>query len=157
MRVGGAIINLNNRHWPRGVTVTAPSLHRHCTVTCTVTVPLLTTIMIVEALPSVRVVSVAAGDKHSILCTAEGEVLTCGHGAGGKLGHGDTQDVHVPRMVMGLAGKAVVAVAANDRHSLALTVDGDVFSFGQGKGLGHEDVMKEVWTVLCERSMIEYS
>ena len=99
--------------------------------------------------------SVAAGASHSILCTAEGEVLTCGRGEGGVLGHGDEQDVHVPRMVMGLAGKAVVAVAASENHSLALTVDGDVFSFGQGQGLGHGgDVLKQVCTVfLLNRSM----
>ena len=103
-----------------------------------------------EALSSVRVVSVAAGVYHSMLCTAEGEVLTCGRGRGGKLGHGDEHDVYVPRVVMGLAGKAV-AVASNENHSLALTVDGDVFSFGQGAGLGHGDVMKEVSSVLCDR------
>ena len=107
--------------------------------------------MIVEALSSVRVVGVAAGDQHSILCTAEGEVLTCGDGSGGKLGHGDERDLHVPRVVMGLAGKAVVAVTASDNHSLAVTVDGDVFSFGEGEGLGHGDVLRQELVVVGGR------
>ena len=106
-----------------------------------------------------RVVSVAAGENHSILCTAEGEVLTCGDGGGGKLGHGDEQRVHAPRMVMALTGEAVVAVAASESHTLALTVDGDVFSFGDGQGLGHGGYDKQVCTVprvfLLNRSMME--
>ena len=100
-----------------------------------------------------RVVTLAAGEDHSILCTAEGVVLTCGNGKGGQLGHGDEQDVHAPRVVMRLADKAVMAVAANDYHSLALTVDGDVFSFGQGVGLGHhgDDLQREVWFCVIAR------
>ena len=99
--------------------------------------------MIAEALSTVRVASVAAGDEHSILCTAEGEVLTCGYGYGGVLGHGDEQDVHVPRVVMGLAGKAVVTIAASGSHSLAVTVDGDLFRFGHG------GVFKQVCVLNC--------
>ena len=120
-----------------------------------VTVPSLTILMIVEALSSVKVARVAAGRKHSVLCTAEGEVLTCGRGSGGKLGHGDTQDVFVPRVVMGLAGKAVVAVAASENHNLVLTADGDVFSFGEGAGLGHGGHGKQVCAVFLLNCSME--
>ena len=101
-------------------------------------------LVIVEALSTVRVARVAAGENHSVLCTAEGEVLTCGCGEGGKLGHGNERDVHVPCVVTGLAGKAVVAVAAGWQHSLALTVDGDLFSFGCG------DDMQQVCVLCCD-------
>jgi len=53
----------------------------------------------------------------------------------------NTSDVHKPRRVETLTNLGVVLVAAARHHSLALTKEGAVYSWGHGKGgrLGHGD------------------
>ena len=95
----------------------------------------------VEALAGQRVVAVSAGGKHSFALTADGAVWSWGCGYQGRLGHGDTQTQQLPKKVEAFAGQRVIAVLAGERHSLALTADGAVWSWGQGGGghLGHGD------------------
>ena len=95
----------------------------------------------VEALAGQRVVAVSAGAHHSLGLTASGAVWSWGGGGGGKLGHGNTQTQRQPKKVEALAGQRVVAVSAGGFHSLALTADGAVFTWGEGKRgcLGHRE------------------
>ena len=96
---------------------------------------------LVAALAKERVVSVAAGMSHSLALTAEGALLSFGYGAYGRLGHGDTANLTQPKRVVALAKERIVGVAAGDDHSLALTAEGALFSFGWclfGQ-LGHGD------------------
>ena len=61
----------------------------------------------------------------------------------GQLGSGDTEDALTPRAVAGaLQGKETVLLACGWRHSLAVTAEGEVFSWGRGVNgqLGHGDV-----------------
>ena len=74
---------------------------------------------------------VSAGDDHSIAITADGAVWSWGGGAYGKLGHGDEQNQLLPKKVDSLTGQRVAAVSAGT-HSLALTADGAVWSWGGG-------------------------
>lgn len=67
---------------------------------------------------------------HSVFLSQAGKVYTCGHGQGGRLGHGDEQTYLVPRMVEGLQGDFVSQVAAARDHTVALTEDGLIFTFG---------------------------
>ena len=53
----------------------------------------------------------------------------------GQLGYGDEQQQLLPKKVEALAGQRVLAVSAGVIHSLALTADGAVWSWGWG-GLG---------------------
>ena len=57
----------------------------------------------------------------------------------GALGHGDEANQLRPKRVAALANERVVSVAAGDCHSLALTAEGTLFSFGRGEygRLGH--------------------
>ena len=41
----------------------------------------------------------SAGVNHTVVCTAEGQVLTFGDGQYGQLGHGDDGYESVPRLV----------------------------------------------------------
>ena len=50
----------------------------------------------------------------------------------GRLGHGDQQRQLLPRKVEAFAGQRVVAVSVGRHHSLALTADGAVWSWGSG-------------------------
>ncbi|XP_053918216.1 inhibitor of Bruton tyrosine kinase isoform X2 [Cuculus canorus] len=67
---------------------------------------------------------------HSVFLSHKGQVYTCGHGQGGRLGHGDEQTCLVPRLVEGLAGHQCCQIAAAKDHTVVLTEDGYVYTFG---------------------------
>ncbi|XP_040453864.1 inhibitor of Bruton tyrosine kinase isoform X3 [Falco naumanni] len=67
---------------------------------------------------------------HSVFLSHKGQVYTCGHGQGGRLGHGDEQTCLVPRLVEGLAGHQCSQIAAAKDHTVVLTEDGYVYTFG---------------------------
>uniref|UniRef100_G3RKL4 Inhibitor of Bruton tyrosine kinase n=1 Tax=Gorilla gorilla gorilla TaxID=9595 RepID=G3RKL4_GORGO len=67
---------------------------------------------------------------HSVFLSQKGQVYTCGHGPGGRLGHGDEQTCLVPRLVEGLNGHNCSQVAAAKDHTVVLTEDGCVYTFG---------------------------
>merc|ERR1719424_992850 len=79
-----------------------------------------------------RAVSVSAGGNHSLALT-DGGAWSWGGGAYGKLGHGDGQNQLLPKKIEAFAGQRVVAVAAGGFHSLALTADGAVWTWGEGE------------------------
>lgn len=64
-----------------------------------------------------------------------------GYGAGGRLGVGGTDSVAIPTLVDRLRGHSIkqVAVNAGGKHCLALSTDGEVFSWGEAEDgkLGH--------------------
>ena len=65
------------------------------------------------------------------------------------MGHGDQQSQLLPKKVEALADQRVVAVSAAHAHSLALTADGAVFTWGKGEDgcLGHgEDLSNQLAT-----------
>jgi alpha-tubulin suppressor-like RCC1 family protein len=76
----------------------------------------------------------ACGYAHTVIIGRAGQVLTCGRGVAGQLGHGNTEPVFEFKEVQEplLAQKRVIAVAAGLAHSLALTEFGSVFSWGAG-------------------------
>jgi hypothetical protein len=72
----------------------------------------------------------AAGGSMSLFVDAAGWLLTCGDGA--VTGHGGVRGVALlPTVVTALAGVRVRSVAAGDDHSLALSWDGRVYSWGK--------------------------
>ena len=88
--------------------------------------------------------------------TADGSVFTWGEGGEGKLGLGDEDyDVLVPTLVRGeLQNKAVVQVAAGDQHSMCVTGDGLVYTWGDNDQcqLGVADVI-DAYLPLLVRSL----
>ncbi|XP_065334376.1 RCC1 and BTB domain-containing protein 1-like [Cloeon dipterum] len=76
--------------------------------------------------------------------SATGSVYAWGRNGNGQLGLGTKQDTLFPTKIEGiLATKRVVQVACSDYHTLVLTSDREVFSFGRNYfgqlGLGHSD------------------
>uniref|UniRef100_A0A673KBN7 Inhibitor of Bruton tyrosine kinase-like n=1 Tax=Sinocyclocheilus rhinocerous TaxID=307959 RepID=A0A673KBN7_9TELE len=67
---------------------------------------------------------------HSVFLSQKGQVYTCGHGQGGRLGHGDEQTYLVPRMVEGLLFHHCSQIAAARDHTVVLTEEGYVYTFG---------------------------
>ena len=80
------------------------------------------------------IISVAAGDAHSLALTEDGHVLAWGDNADGQLGNGVTTDSWTPVQVKGPNGVGALSgikeVAAGGSHSLALTSDGRVYAWG---------------------------
>ena len=88
-----------------------------------------------EVLLGKTIVSVAAGDNHSLALCADGTVVAWGANTYGQLGDGTTTNHSVPvavNMAAGSAlyGKTVVAIAACGNYSLALCADGTVAAWG---------------------------
>ena len=81
----------------------------------------------------------AASCKFSLALSAHGDLWSWGCGGQGELGHGDTQDQLLPKKVEAFADQRVVAVSAGLGHSLAITADGAVLTWGEGETgcLGH--------------------
>uniref|UniRef100_A0A453RTD8 RCC1-like domain-containing protein n=2 Tax=Aegilops tauschii subsp. strangulata TaxID=200361 RepID=A0A453RTD8_AEGTS len=87
----------------------------------------------VEGLSNLSLVDIAAGGWHSAALTKEGEVYAWGRGEHGRLGFGDDKSSHmVPLKVQLLAGEDIVQVSCGGTHSVVLTSDGRIFSYGRG-------------------------
>ena len=95
------------------------------------------------------ILSVPAGSLNTatacIAITADGSVWSWGGGSFGKLGHGDAQNQLLPKKVEAFADQRVVAVSAGELHSLAITADGSIWSWGDGDWgqLGHGDEQRQ--------------
>lgn len=67
--------------------------------------------------------------------------LVIGYGAGGRLGIGGTDSVSTPVLVESLQHVCIKKVAVNSggKHCLAMTSEGEVYSWGEGEDgkLGH--------------------
>ena len=81
-------------------------------------------------LAGVRVQSVSAGAGHSLVVSEGGALYSFGDGERGQLGHGDTARLCSPKMVDALRHVRIAAAVAVGYHSLALTNDGTVSSWG---------------------------
>jgi hypothetical protein len=97
-----------------------------------------------DSLAGVRMVCVAAGELHSASVSQDGDVYTWGDGFCGQVGHGDKRPQLTPKQVThgGLEDEVVSSISCGSRHTLAVTEDGLVFSWG----LGHFGVLGRSYT-----------
>ena len=80
--------------------------------------------------------AVAAATHHSLVVTKKGHLYAFGLGKGGRLGLGDDQPQQCPlptRVLGPLQRRQVVSVAAAENHSLCVTSQGDVYSWGSNR------------------------
>lgn len=85
------------------------------------------------ALAGKTVVALTAGLNHSLALCADGTIAAWGANDAGQLGNNSISYAFVPTAVVTsgvLAGKPVVAIAAGDKHSLALAADGTLAAWG---------------------------
>ncbi|KAL5846268.1 hypothetical protein ACOSQ3_009792 [Xanthoceras sorbifolium] len=75
---------------------------------------------------------IACGVRHAALVTRQGEVFSWGEESGGRLGHGVGKDVIQPRLVESLAVTSVDFVACGEFHSCAVTMAGELYTWGDG-------------------------
>ncbi|XP_035829751.1 probable E3 ubiquitin-protein ligase HERC1 isoform X3 [Aplysia californica] len=87
---------------------------------------------------------IICGQNCTFIVMPNGTLMSCGEGSYGRLGQGNSDDIHTPTAISGLQGFVVIQVstsAGSDGHSLALTESGEVFSWGDGDygKLGHNN------------------
>ncbi|KAG8654096.1 hypothetical protein MANES_05G099900v8 [Manihot esculenta] len=76
--------------------------------------------------------SIACGGKHAVLITKQGEIFSWGEESGGRLGHGMVTDVPQPKLIDTLAGMNIELVACGEYHTCAVTLSGDLYTWGDG-------------------------
>jgi len=90
-----------------------------------------------------KAVQVSAGFNHTGIVTEEGDLFMCGYGYFGQLGLGQTDSKNVPTQIPRefFENVPVLMVSCGTDFTTALTRDGDVFTFGDGRRaeLGHEN------------------
>ncbi|CAH1412420.1 unnamed protein product [Lactuca virosa] len=99
---------------------------------------------LVEFLSVSNIDSVACGEFHTCAVSNSGDLYTWGDGShnAGLLGHGTDVSHWIPKRVSGpLEGTQVTSVACGNFHSALSTIDGKLFTFGDGTfgALGHGD------------------
>ncbi|KAJ0032136.1 hypothetical protein NQD34_002217 [Periophthalmus magnuspinnatus] len=100
-----------------------------------------TTPLLVTALKGLKVVDVAcgSGDAQTLAVTENGQVWSWGDGDYGKLGRGGSDGCKTPKLVEKLQDLDIVKVCCGSQFSVALTKDGQVYTWGKGDNqrLGH--------------------
>jgi hypothetical protein len=79
-----------------------------------------------------QIVQVYKGKYHLIKLTQDGKVYGCGESYFGVCGLGGSQSATKPIEIPNLSNKKVIQIACGMFHSLALTQEGDLFSWGMG-------------------------
>ncbi|XP_062852314.1 probable E3 ubiquitin-protein ligase HERC3 isoform X3 [Trichomycterus rosablanca] len=96
---------------------------------------------LVGALDAQKIASVACGQAHSLALSEKGQVFAWGGGEGGQLGLGTVEEaVRVPRLIKKLCEHRISQVMCGNQHCIALSKDGQLFTWGQNSsgqlGLG---------------------
>ncbi|XP_057972443.1 ultraviolet-B receptor UVR8 isoform X2 [Malania oleifera] len=94
-----------------------------------------------SALDEQEIVSITCGADHTIAYSdSHLQVFSWGWGDFGRLGHGNSSDLFTPQPVKALYGLRIKQIACGDSHCLAVTIEGDVQSWGRNQngqlGLG---------------------
>jgi len=105
-----------------------------------------------EEISSQGVRQIAVGSAHILALSDAGDVYAWGTGGSGQLGLGKRRNYPTPQLVWGMMRKGVRQIAAGDAHSLALTYNGQVFSWGSSKAgqLGHGNRKTELLPKMIE-------
>ncbi|XP_076258464.1 putative E3 ubiquitin-protein ligase HERC1 isoform X2 [Rhynchophorus ferrugineus] len=85
---------------------------------------------------------IICGQNCTFVILTNGTVMACGEGSYGRLGQGNSDDLHSLSVISSLQGFVITDLATSmgsDGHSLALAESGEVFSWGDGDygKLGH--------------------
>ncbi|XP_071722519.1 ultraviolet-B receptor UVR8-like [Rutidosis leptorrhynchoides] len=94
-----------------------------------------------SALDGLDIISVTCGADHTIAYSQSSpEVYSWGWGDFGRLGHGNSSDLFTPQPIKALQGLRIKQIACGDSHCLAVTMEGEVLSWGRNQngqlGLG---------------------
>ncbi|XP_058089878.1 ultraviolet-B receptor UVR8 isoform X2 [Magnolia sinica] len=96
---------------------------------------------LLTALDGCDIVSITCGADHTAAYSeSQMQVFSWGWGDFGRLGHGNSSDLFTPQPIKALQGLKIKQIACGDSHCLAVTMDGEVQSWGRNQngqlGLG---------------------
>jgi len=96
---------------------------------------------LISYLQEERILKIVAGQYHSLAVSVNGEVYGWGYNRDYELGVGDNMDRVLPQAVPSLTGRKVTSLAAGGYHTLAVTEDGTLYSWGLNNygQLGHKE------------------
>lgn len=98
---------------------------------------------IIEDLKNVKVEDISLGSSHTLCMLKSGKVLTWGSSKDGKMGIEAALDRNflTPKELITLESQKVYQFAAGTFHSLVLTENGEIYSFGNAKDgkLGYDE------------------
>ncbi|XP_020773412.1 probable E3 ubiquitin-protein ligase HERC3 [Boleophthalmus pectinirostris] len=102
---------------------------------------------LVGALDTQKITNICCGRAHSLAVSEQGQVFAWGAGDGGQLGLGTTETtVRIPRLVKRLCDHRISQVTCGNQHCIALSRDGQLFTWGQNTsgqlGLGKGEPSK---------------
>lgn len=80
-----------------------------------------------------KIIDIAAGTKHSIALSGNGDLFTFGYGDNGQLGHKNTDNQKKPAYVVDFKGVRVSKISAGNFHSVVQTEKGDLYATGLNK------------------------
>ncbi|XP_074647622.1 inhibitor of Bruton tyrosine kinase-like [Tubulanus polymorphus] len=94
----------------------------------------------------VSIIQVVMSKYHSVFLSSDGKVYTCGHGRGGRLGHGDELTQVLPKCIKSIQHEKCVAIAAGRDHSVFLMESNLVYTCGMNENhqLGHTPAPNEL-------------
>ncbi|XP_074307934.1 ultraviolet-B receptor UVR8-like isoform X2 [Silene latifolia] len=86
------------------------------------------------ALDGHEVNSITCGADHTLAYSEPRlQVYSWGWGDFGRLGHGNSSDVFIPQSIKTLDSLKIKQIACGDSHCLAITMDGEVTSWGRNQ------------------------
>uniref|UniRef100_A0A3Q1GUS9 HECT and RLD domain containing E3 ubiquitin protein ligase 3 n=1 Tax=Acanthochromis polyacanthus TaxID=80966 RepID=A0A3Q1GUS9_9TELE len=102
---------------------------------------------LVGALDTQKITMVSCGRAHSMAVNEQGQVFAWGASEGGQLGLGTMEAaVRIPRLVKRLCDHRISQVMCGNQHCIALSRDGELFTWGQNSsgqlGLGKGEPSK---------------
>ncbi|XP_057539967.1 ultraviolet-B receptor UVR8-like isoform X2 [Amaranthus tricolor] len=87
-----------------------------------------------SALDGHEVNSITCGADHTLAYSEPRlQVYSWGWGDFGRLGHGNSSDLFIPHPIKALGGNKIKQIACGDSHCLAITMDGEVASWGRNQ------------------------
>ncbi len=93
------------------------------------------TLLAAEVFKGSKIVTVAAGGRHTMAVGVDGALWAWGEGFYGQLGLGDTNNRLVPTLVGAeevFGGSQVRTIACGYDHTLAVTEAGELWAWGEG-------------------------
>ena len=85
----------------------------------------------VDKLFGKHIVKVACSYYHTVCVSEDDEVFSFGRNDYGQLGQGDNEDKHIPSQIKSLVGRAVMAVACGQYHTIISLVNGGLVAMGK--------------------------
>ena len=87
-----------------------------------------------------NIIQISSGANHSLALSNDGKIYSFGINNNGQLGLGDNSSRNIPTLILKIPNN-IIQISAGGDHSLALSNDGKIYSFGKNNkgqlGLGN--------------------